>query len=61
MPHETDKSKGPAGMRHMTKKPSSSTGKGGYARSTMGTGSKNAKDVSGAMGKNQQTGDGKAF
>lgn len=48
-------------MRHMTKKPSSSTGKGGFARSTMGTGKSSAKNVSGAMGKNQQTGNGEAF
>ncbi len=61
MPHETDTSNGPAGMRHMTKKPSSSTGKGGFARSTMGTGSKNAQHVSGAMGKHQKTGSGEAF
>jgi hypothetical protein len=47
-------------MRHMTKKPKSS-GKGGVARSTMGTGSKNCCNVSGAMGKNQKTGNGEAF
>lgn len=46
-------------MRHMTKKPKSS-GKGGYARSTMGTGRKGADRISGAMGKNQSTGSGGA-
>lgn len=55
----TDKSKAQAGMRHMTKKPKSS-GKGGYARSTMGTGRKGADRISGAMGKNQSTGNGGA-
>lgn len=59
MPHSSNPDKEPAGMRHMTKKPKSS-GKGGVARSTMGTGSKNAKNVSGAMGKHQQTGSGGA-
>ncbi len=60
MPHSSNPKKEPAGMRHMTKKPKSS-GKGGFARSTMGTGSASAKNVSGAMGKHQQTGDGEAF
>lgn len=59
MPYSSSEKK-PAGMRHMAKKPKSS-GKGGYARNTMGTGSKSAKNVSGAMGKNQRTGNGEAF
>ncbi len=58
MPHSTDKAKEPAGMRHMTKKPKSGGKDAGFARSTMGTGSKNAHNVSGAMGKNQRTGNG---
>jgi len=61
MTHSSNPDKEPAGMRHMTKKPKSSDGKGGVARSTMGTGSSSARNVSGAMGKNQKTGDGKAF
>lgn len=46
-------------MRHMTKKVTK--GGAGYARSTMGTGRKGADRISGAMGKHQKTGDGKAF
>ena len=61
MPYgQKDPDKTPAGMRHMTKKPKSS-GKGGYARSTMGTGRNGADRISGAMGKNQKTGNGEAF
>jgi len=47
--------KKPAGQRHMKKKPS----KGG-AKGTMGMGKTKPK-ARGAMGKNQQTGDGEAF
>lgn len=61
MEHKSSHDTGHAGMRHMKKKPKSGGKKAGHARSTMGMGRKDADRISGAMGKHQKTGDGKAF
>lgn len=60
MPHSSNPNKEPAGMRHMTKKPKSGGKDAGVARSTMGTGRRNADGIKGAMGKHQSTGTGGA-